>query len=87
MRVFLYQNLKNEAGTDTWLAWGQIVVQTLTIAKDPDFEHQGASNVSDPNQWVTSGTYKILKIYDPEYQVIATNHETPEGMSYFGGKT
>lgn len=32
---------------------------------------------------VTSGKFKIIKIYDPEYQVVVTNNESKKGMSYF----
>jgi len=31
----------------------------------------------------TSGKYKILKIYAPEYQKLATENESPKGKSYF----
>lgn len=31
----------------------------------------------------TFGKYKIIEIYDPEYQVQITKHETPKGLSYF----
>jgi hypothetical protein len=49
-------------------------------------EHQGAINVSDPKQWVTSGKYKILKIYDPQYQEEFTRKDLPPELSYFGAK-
>ena len=35
------------------------------------------------NAQTTSGKYKIIEIYDPEYQVQITKHETSEGKSYF----
>jgi len=31
----------------------------------------------------TSGKYKIIEIYDPEYQKQITQHETDKGLSYF----
>ncbi|MDP1694188.1 MAG: hypothetical protein Q8L34_01485 [Candidatus Woesearchaeota archaeon] len=31
----------------------------------------------------TSGDFKIVKIYDPEYQRLMTKNEAPEGKSYF----
>jgi len=86
VRVFLYQFLQDKTGQGKWLGWGQILIQSQTIAKNPAAgAHQGASNLSDPNQWLTSGTYKMLKVFDPDYQRIFTIHETPAGMSYFGG--
>lgn len=84
VRVFLYQSLQNAEGQSKWLAWGEVLIQSQTIAKNPAVNHQGASNLSDPNQWVTSGTYKMLKVFTPEYQRLFTMHETPAGMSWFG---
>ena len=34
--------------------------------------------------WVTSGTYVFIDIYDPEYQRIFTSHEAPAAWNYFG---
>ena len=31
----------------------------------------------------TEGKYRITKLYDPEYQRLATMMEAPEGKSYF----
>ena len=31
----------------------------------------------------TQGTYKIMKLYSPEYQRLATLNEAPQGKSYF----
>ncbi|MBB5020465.1 hypothetical protein HNQ59_003785 [Chitinivorax tropicus] len=83
VRVYLYQYLQNRDGEGRWLAWGQILIQSQTIAKNTAAIHQGADNISDPHQWVTSGTYRMLKVFDPDYQRIFTRHETPAGMSYF----
>jgi hypothetical protein len=84
VRVFFYQYLYNEQGEGKWLGWGQILIQSQIIAKNPGVAHAGANNVGDPKQWVTSGTFKMLKVFDPEYQRIFTQHETPAGTSYFG---
>jgi len=32
---------------------------------------------------ITSGKYKIIQIYDPEYQKIITQNECPEGKNFF----
>jgi len=54
-----------------WLYWGKIVIVEQTI-KGETKETQ-----------TTSGKYKIIEIYDPEYQQQITEHESPEGLSYF----
>lgn len=54
-----------------WLYWGKILMLEQTI------------NSSNKDAQTTSGKYKIIEIYDPEYQEQITRHETPEGKSYF----
>lgn len=54
-----------------WLYWGKIVMLEQTI-KGETKETQ-----------TTSGKYKIIQIYEPEYQEQITKHECPEGASYF----
>ena len=54
-----------------WLYWGKIIMLEQTIS----------GNSKDTQ--TTSGKYKIIEIYDPEYQMQITKHETPEGLSYF----
>ena len=79
VRVYWFHNINGR-----WLAWGHIAIQEQTISRNPDFEqHQGAVNVSDPAQWVTTGSYKIIKIYDPEYQEEFTRTDLPPSLSYF----
>lgn len=84
VRVFFYHNIPDAQGNIRWLAWGEVLVQSIHIQKNPDVPHQSKSNESDPNQWITGGTYRMLKVYDPDYQRIATEHQTPPGFSYFG---
>ena len=31
----------------------------------------------------TTGKFKIIEIYDPEYQEMITKHECPKGLGYF----
>jgi hypothetical protein len=78
VRVYWYHNIDGR-----WLAWGQILMQEQTISRNPGVEHTGAVNVSDPNEWVTTGAYTILKIYDPVYQEEFTRHDLPASLSYF----
>ncbi len=52
-----------------WLYWGKIVVIEQTIKGE--------------DEKTTSGKYRIIQIYDPEYQELVTQNESPEGLSYF----
>ena len=54
-----------------WLYWGKIIVIEQTI-KGESKEKQA-----------TSGKYKIIEIYNPEYQEQVTRNECPKGLSYF----
>ena len=82
VRVYLFESTKN----DKWLGWGRVFIQSLTI------ERKKGLAPSDPNgpisfnpgDWVTSGTFKFIDIYDPKYQKIFTMHEAPEAWNYFG---
>ncbi len=51
-----------------WILWGHCLVIEQTI-------HSNGEQ--------TSGKFKIIKLYDPEYLVLATKNDTPEGKSYF----
>ena len=79
VRVYWFHNIEGK-----WLAWGHIAILEQTISRNPNFEqHEGEVNVSDPAQWVTTGKYKILKIYDPQYQEEFTRKDLPPSLSYF----
>ena len=54
-----------------WLYWGKIVMLEQTIKGET------------PETQTTSGKYKIIAIYDPEYQEQITKNETNPGKSYF----
>ncbi|MBI2543371.1 MAG: hypothetical protein HYW24_04255 [Candidatus Aenigmarchaeota archaeon] len=56
---------------DKWLYWGKIIMFEQTI--------MGESRETQK----TSGKYRIIEIYDPEYQEQITRHESPDGLSYF----
>lgn len=68
VRVFLVENIDGK-----WLFWGKACIQSQTIEKDPD----------DSNKWVTSGSYKIVDLYEPEYQKAFTIREAVKGKSYY----
>ena len=79
VRVYWYHNIGGR-----WLAWGQIVIQEQGISRNPNHKaHEGAVNISDADQWVTGGKYKILKVYDPQYQKEFTRKDLPPSLSYF----
>jgi len=54
-----------------WLYWGKIIIIEQII--------KGESR----GRQTTSGRYKIIAIYKPEYQEQITKNESPEGLSYF----
>jgi len=53
-----------------WIYWGKIIMieQTIKLIN---------------NEYFTSGKYKIIKIYDKEYQKEITKNETNIGENYF----
>ena len=71
-RVFLVENIEGK-----WLHWGHVLIQSQKVEKVLD----GDGNWQ--NEWTTSGTYKIAKIYHPDYQRLVTNSESPAGKSFF----
>jgi hypothetical protein len=81
VRVFLFEHTED----DKWLAWGKVFIQSLTIARRPDLPP------TDPvgpiryeiGDWTTSGTYRIVEIYDPEMQKTITRWDSPAKWSYF----
>lgn len=82
VRVYLFENTDD----DKWLGWGRVFIQSLTIKRKRGL---GPSDPAgpihfNPGDWVTSGTYVFIDIYDPEYQKIFTMHEAPKAWNYFG---
>lgn len=73
VRVYFVHNVDNK-----WLFWGHALIQTLEINK----QLQG-NGTWDGKSWVTSGTYSIETVYDPEYQRLFTLAEAPEDRNYF----
>jgi len=54
-----------------WIYWGHVFILEQTFY----FDETGEIN--------TRGKYQIVKLYDPEYQLITTQREAPFGNSYF----
>lgn len=73
VRVYYVHNLNGK-----WLFWGRVFIQSETIYKHID----EAGNWKE-GDWLTSGTYKIIDIYDPEYQKMFTLHEAPADRNFF----
>lgn len=72
VRVYYIHNIKGK-----WLFWGRILIQSQTIEKkcEPDGSWK--------EKWVTSGSYQIMDIYDPQYQEQFTRREAPSDRNYF----
>jgi len=73
VRVYYVHNINGK-----WLFWGRVFIQSETIYKNVD-----ANGNWKEGDWLTSGTYKIIDIYDPEYQKMFTLHEAPLDRNYF----
>ncbi len=86
VRVFFFENVPGDTPKDSkWLAWGQVLIQSLHIVHKKDVTIDPDNPIKfQPGDWLTSGTFKMLKIYDPEYQKIFTMHEAPAKWSFFG---
>ena len=52
-----------------WLYWGKIVIIEQTIKGEEEKN--------------TSGKFKIIQLYDKDYQKQITVNESPKGLSYF----
>jgi len=70
VRVFLLQSINGR-----WLFWGKAYIQSQTISKT--FGSDGSWT------WTTSGTYKVIEVYEPDYQRLFTIRESIPGLSYF----
>jgi hypothetical protein len=73
VRVYYVHNINEK-----WLFWGRVFIQSETI-----YKKLGADGKWKEGEWLTSGTYKIIDIYNPEYQKAFTLHEAPPDRNYF----
>lgn len=73
VRVYYVHNIDGK-----WLFWGRVLIQSQHIEKKLDDK-----GCWDGQSWMTSGTYKILNVYDPEYQKTFTLNEAPPDRNYF----
>ena len=82
VRVFFYENTTN----DKWLAWGQVLIQSLHIEHVKHTPPPAGDAIQfQPGDWMTSGTFKMLEVYDPAYQRVFTEHEAPPAWNFFAG--
>ena len=72
VRVYYVHNVDRK-----WLFWGRILIQSQTIEKELDGEGNWAG------EWTTSGAYRIIDVYDPEYQEAFTRREAPVDRNFF----
>lgn len=72
VRVYFVHNIDEK-----WLFWGHAQIQSLHIEKLLDANGKWAG------KWVTSGTFRVDLVYDPEYQRTFSTHEAPPGKNYF----
>lgn len=80
VRVFLFERTEN----DKWLGWGHVLIEELNIVHRKDITIDPNNPIKfEPGDWLTSGTFKIIKIYDPEYQEYMTKNEAPAAWNYF----
>ena len=80
VRVYFVERTDN----DKWLFWGRVYIQSLTVKRKENAPPDTGSISFNPKDWLTSGSYKIIDVYDPEYQKIFTSHEAPPAWNYFG---
>ena len=72
VRVYYVHNIDGK-----WLFWGHVFIQSLSIEKQ--LEPDGTWK----DKWMTSGTYFISEIYEPEYQKTFTLREAPADRNFF----
>ena len=80
VRVFLVENTTN----DKWLVWGKAFIESLTIEHVNTTVDPSNAIKFEPGDWMTSGTFKVVEVYDPDYQKVFTTHETPTAWNFFG---
>jgi len=73
VRVYLVENVAGK-----WIFWGKAFVLSQTIEKK--LEKDGWWKQGN---WVTSGTFKIVDLFEPDYQETFSRRECPPGKSYF----
>ncbi len=73
VRVYLVENVDGK-----WIFWGKAFVLSQSIEKK--LEEDGSWKLGN---WVTSGTFKIVDLFEPDYQETFSRRECPPGKSFF----
>ncbi len=73
VRVYLVENRDGK-----WIFWGKAAIQSQTISKKLN-----ADGAWIPEDWETSGTFKMIDLYEPDYQRRFTVRESPQDKSFF----
>jgi hypothetical protein len=83
VRVFFIERTPD----DKWLVWGKVLIESLTIEHKPKSKPDPENPIAFiPGNWETSGTYKIIEVYDPEYQRMFTINEAPKAWNFFAAE-
>lgn len=73
VRVYYVHNIDGK-----WLFWGRVFIESQTI-----YKKLNADGSWTEGNWLTSGTYRIIDVYPPDYQHTFTLHEAPADRNYF----
>lgn len=73
VRVYYVHNIDGK-----WLFWGRVFIESQTI-----YKKMNADGSWTEGSWLTSGTYRIIDVYPPDYQHTFTLHEAPTDRNYF----
>ena len=73
VRVYFAHNINGK-----WLFWGRVLIQSQKVEKSLNDDGSWTEG-----SWKTSGTYKILNVYSPEYQKTFTTNEAPDDRNYY----
>lgn len=73
VRVYYVHNINGK-----WLFWGRVVIESQTIHKKLNADGSWTEGA-----WLTSGTYRIIDVYPPDYQYTFTRHEAPPDRNFF----
>ncbi len=80
VRVYFIENTVQ----GKWLVWGKAFIESLTIEHVKTTVNPKNAIQFQPGDWMTSGTFKVVEVYDPDYQRVFTTHETPAAWNFFG---
>jgi hypothetical protein len=78
-RIYLVQNIN-----DKWVFWGKVQITAQTVKKVTADNYDSDNwDPKDSKNFETSGSYKIIEIFEPQYQIDFTKNESIKNKSYF----